>query len=251
MQGSTPRGWYADPDGAPRQRYWDGSAWTHHYRDPGHGPGPAPQAVPAPPQVPPQQTQPLATAQPSQGPRAPFPATGTQVRPPVGSIPPYVAGVPPKKPSWWQQWWAIAAFAFVGLLLGVAIGAGGGSTAETTTVAGADKTDTKTITETKTVQKKAKTVTVTSPTPQPSTGGGDSENSFSGNGQKNLGTITVDEPSTLKWTNDGALFQLNDDGFDLSVSSEGESGDTKVSPGTYKEVTVNAIGNWTIEIIPD
>jgi hypothetical protein len=25
-------GWYADPDGQPIQRYWDGTAWTEHTR---------------------------------------------------------------------------------------------------------------------------------------------------------------------------------------------------------------------------
>ena len=27
---STPAGWYADPEHAGHQRYWDGSAWTEH-----------------------------------------------------------------------------------------------------------------------------------------------------------------------------------------------------------------------------
>jgi hypothetical protein len=34
---TPPSGWYPDPGGAPRQRYFDGSAWTEHY---------APVAVP-------------------------------------------------------------------------------------------------------------------------------------------------------------------------------------------------------------
>lgn len=29
-----PEGWYRDPDGGQRPRYWDGSAWTQHYADP-------------------------------------------------------------------------------------------------------------------------------------------------------------------------------------------------------------------------
>ena len=29
--GLPPAGWYADPSGAPRQRYWDGSNWTGRY----------------------------------------------------------------------------------------------------------------------------------------------------------------------------------------------------------------------------
>ncbi|HUC00661.1 MAG TPA: DUF2510 domain-containing protein [Solirubrobacterales bacterium] len=27
-KGGAPAGWYLDPEEAPRQRYWDGSAWT-------------------------------------------------------------------------------------------------------------------------------------------------------------------------------------------------------------------------------
>ena len=30
-------GWYPDPDGSPRQRYWDGNAWTQSYQDAGPG----------------------------------------------------------------------------------------------------------------------------------------------------------------------------------------------------------------------
>ncbi len=28
---SQPAGWFPDPDGEPRRRWWDGSAWTDHY----------------------------------------------------------------------------------------------------------------------------------------------------------------------------------------------------------------------------
>ncbi|MFG1931860.1 DUF4352 domain-containing protein [Mycobacterium sp. NPDC048908] len=30
MAGTQLRGWYPDPSGAPRQRYWDGQQWTGH-----------------------------------------------------------------------------------------------------------------------------------------------------------------------------------------------------------------------------
>jgi len=30
---SVPAGWYPDPAGTPRQRWWDGGAWTEHYNE--------------------------------------------------------------------------------------------------------------------------------------------------------------------------------------------------------------------------
>ena len=71
--------------------------------------------------------------------------------------------------------------------------------------------------------------------------------SYSGNGGRNLGTITVSSSSTLRWTNDGAI-QINDDGGGIAVNSEAHGGTTAVEPGTYKNVSVNATGKWTITI---
>jgi hypothetical protein len=31
---SVPAGWYPDPNGAPTQRWWDGTSWTEHYAPP-------------------------------------------------------------------------------------------------------------------------------------------------------------------------------------------------------------------------
>ena len=36
--GQTPAGWYADPSGGGRTRYWDGAGWTEHYSEAGGGP---------------------------------------------------------------------------------------------------------------------------------------------------------------------------------------------------------------------
>jgi hypothetical protein len=42
---TPPAGWYPDPSGGPRQRYWDGAQWTEGFRDPG-GPVAEPPAWP-------------------------------------------------------------------------------------------------------------------------------------------------------------------------------------------------------------
>jgi hypothetical protein len=79
---------------------------------------------------------------------------------------------------------------------------------------------------------------------------GEATRSFSGNGRKNLGTVRVPEDLTLRWTSDGGVFQIFADGG-LLVDSHGDSGTSAVAAGTYHNVVVNAIGNWTITIKPE
>jgi hypothetical protein len=81
---------------------------------------------------------------------------------------------------------------------------------------------------------------------------------YSGSGPKNLGDITVARKSTLKWTNDGPYFGIltTPIGSELGtsvpkiVSSYGHSGTTVLEKGTYERSFVNAVGNWTIKIVP-
>lgn len=85
------------------------------------------------------------------------------------------------------------------------------------------------------------------PVPQPAA------QSFSGNGVKSLGTITVPADSNLNWTNDGELFSvfggLGSANY-IAINSQARNGSSAVSKGTYRNVQVNALGNWTITIIP-
>ncbi|HEX8065916.1 MAG TPA: hypothetical protein VF520_05270 [Thermoleophilaceae bacterium] len=78
----------------------------------------------------------------------------------------------------------------------------------------------------------------------------ESGQSFSGNGGKNLGRVKVATDSVLRWTNDGDVFQIFDDEGGLFVNSQAHEGDTAVAAGTYTNVQINAIGNWTIQIQP-
>lgn len=43
----VPAGWYADPAGSPRSRWWDGTQWTDHYQEP-YTPATAAAAAKAP-----------------------------------------------------------------------------------------------------------------------------------------------------------------------------------------------------------
>ena len=162
----------------------------------------------------------------------------------------------PKKPSWWRRNWKWFAGGVIGFIIG-AVAGGGGNSSTTTSTKTVASVQTVTSTPGASVKTVTSTKTVTAAAPPPATsstptasGGGASTQSFSGNGGKNLGTITVSKPSTLKWTNDGDLFQLSDADLSILVNSQAHSGDTAVDPGTYHKVEVNAIGNWTIKIVP-
>lgn len=80
-----------------------------------------------------------------------------------------------------------------------------------------------------------------------------SDNEFSGNGSKSLGTLVVDDDSVLSWTNEGESgnlsFAVMDTDFRINVSVQGKrSGQSRVAAGTYQDVTVNAVGPWTMTI---
>jgi hypothetical protein len=167
------------------------------------------------------------------------------------SIPPE----PPKRP-WWQHGWGATVIGVVGLLVGVGAGIGvsGSSTTRTVTAEGSTTTveaaspPARTVTH---VVVHTHTVTQTqAAAPTESSSGGPGEvQSFSGNGGKNLGTITVEKESTLEWTNDGLLFQVyTSEG--VPVNSQAHRGSSVLEAGTYKNFQVNAVGSWTIRIAP-
>jgi hypothetical protein len=74
--------------------------------------------------------------------------------------------------------------------------------------------------------------------------------SFSGNGTKNLGDLSVNAESILTWTNDGGAFSVVSGDGGIAVSSQARRGTSVVPAGHYPNVQVIAFGNWTIKIRP-
>jgi hypothetical protein len=73
--------------------------------------------------------------------------------------------------------------------------------------------------------------------------------SFIGNRDQNLAPITVDKESTIEWTNDGFFFAIfTNQG--VAVNSRAHSGASVLAAGTYTRFLINALGNWTIKIVP-
>jgi hypothetical protein len=238
----APADWYDDPSDPSIKRYWDGQSWTEH------------------------------VARPSQA------THRIQTPPPVGN------GSRRGFFGWVSQRPALAFWSTLAVALVVGIGLGASSAEQQNTTSAPDselstelddardevgtlKDDlSDTEADLTTTREKLSTTRdrlrdaradASKPVPalpdeadEPAPGGGPSAKSFSGNGGKNIGTVTVTEESVLEWTNDGDIFQLWDDGFGMSVNSQASSGDTVLPAGTYKNVEVNAIGNWTIEISP-
>lgn len=78
---------------------------------------------------------------------------------------------------------------------------------------------------------------------------------FRGNGSENLGTINVPTDSTLTWSEPGGNqtgFAVSSDPTDnldiINFDQHGTSGKDAVSAGTYKNVSVDADGSFTITV---
>lgn len=180
--------------------------------------------------------------------------------PPTPPAPPTeVLGTPPpSRLPWWQRRWGAITIGIVGLFVGAGIGgaAGGNTKTVTETQQASAQAATTTVQPRVVVHTHTVTVTAESHTTPPATpaspasaeGGGEGQ-SYSGNGGKSLGTIAVEKESTLEWTNDGSVFQIyTSEG--VPVNSQAHSGTTVLEAGTYKSFQVNAVGNWTIKIVP-
>jgi hypothetical protein len=175
-------------------------------------------------------------------------------------------GQPTRK--WWQQGWGVAAIAAMGLLVGAGagIGAAGGSTTKTVTSEGRTTTvegaapPARTVTVSHVVVH-THTVTQTQTAPPSesssaeSSSSGSAPGSYSGNGSKNLGAITVSQPSVIHWHATGGFFYVSgastgSEPHYIALSSKASGGESVVAPGTYAEVTVAALGEWSFSISP-
>ena len=194
-------------------------------------------------------------------------------RPPGHGSGPSDTPPPAARGHWYRRGWVIALGA---LLVGVGIGGAVGSsktapraatvTAPAHTIINTVTRPTKTVVHvrkvpgpTTTVSGPTTTVTQTvqtttsAPTTTSGGGGGTGSSgalSWSGNGIKKIGTINVPVDSVIKWTNDGGMFSIYDDENAVEVSSQAASGQSDLAAGTYHGFQVNAIGNWTIDIVP-
>jgi hypothetical protein len=73
---------------------------------------------------------------------------------------------------------------------------------------------------------------------------------YRGNGGKTLPPIRVNVPSTLRWSAGGGIFQIFTGGNTNGggVNSSASKGWTYVAPNRYT-LQINAIGNWTVQIV--
>ncbi len=79
--------------------------------------------------------------------------------------------------------------------------------------------------------------------------------SFSGSGIKDIGKpnpLRVPTDSTIRWTNTGGIFQIIPASVHVQspVNSTANSGTAPLKKGAYYGFLINAVGNWTIKIVP-
>jgi hypothetical protein len=143
-----------------------------------------------------------------------------------------------------------------GVLALALTGCGGGSkkhaTATTTTTTTTATTTTATTHKTKTKPSKTPTSTSTAPKSPPLSQTPATTLKYSGTGVKELGVVRIPKDATIHWTNDGQLFQIIPASVHVQspVNSTDHSGEAPIKKGAYHGFLVNAVGHWTIQIVP-
>ena len=175
--------------------------------------------------------------------------------PPPGAPPTEVLGPegPPRGP-WWQEGWGLALIAAVALIVGLGGGLAIGKSSNSSTTTSATNppvthTTTDTVQHTQTVTS-THTVTVKQEVAKEGEGesGGETQ-SFSGGGSKNLGTVKVTGPSSMRWTSEGENFAITSTNGEL-LSSEGHKGTASLAAGSYSNFEVQSDSAWTLKITP-
>ena len=64
--------------------------------------------------------------------------------------------------------------------------------------------------------------------------------------------MRIPKDSTIHWTNDGTLFQIIPASVHVQspVNSTDHSGEAPIKKGAYHGFLINAIGHWTVQIVP-
>jgi hypothetical protein len=152
--------------------------------------------------------------------------------------------------------------AFLGGALALALaGCGGGSSKHAAATATSTTATTTTATTPAKTKKKGKaaapapkpgTSTSTTPKPPPLSQTPATTLKYSGTGVKELGVVRIPKDSTIHWTNDGQLFQIIPASIHVQspVNSMAHSGEAPIGRGAYHGFLVNAVGHWTISIVP-
>jgi hypothetical protein len=70
---------------------------------------------------------------------------------------------------------------------------------------------------------------------------------FSGDGDRVIGTLVLKRNAVVRWTvTGGGAFSVRDAGDRLKISGRGTSGQTFAESGEYRSVKVTASGRWTL-----
>jgi hypothetical protein len=69
---------------------------------------------------------------------------------------------------------------------------------------------------------------------------------FSGDGDRSIGTIALTRSAVVRWTVSGGSFSVTDASGKLRITGKATSGQTFAAAGKYPSSKVSASGHWTL-----